>query len=158
MKILEHILNTTIRHKISINNLQFGFISGRCSTDAISMLDSQGTFKKYVPTRFPSFDTTLHLYSLLLVFEHMLPKPPPPKGRFVLARTSSLPLNFYTYEIQGKEISNEYQYLWLNSTRLLRSHSGISIKWTPLLHDKSVCFMEMSALQRVRPKIRSFQK
>ena len=27
-----------------------------------------------------------------------------------------------------------------------RSQSEISIKWTPLVHDKSVCFMEMSAL------------
>ena len=34
----------------------------------------------------------------------------------------------------------------LNSTYLLRSHIGISIKWTPLVHDKSVRFMEMSAL------------
>ena len=30
-----------------------------------------------------------------------------------------------------KKINDEHQYLWLNSTCLLRSHSGISIKWTP---------------------------
>ena len=40
-----------------------------------------------------------------------------------------------------KKINDEHQYLWLNSTCLLRSHSGISIKWTPLVHDKSVPFM-----------------
>ena len=46
----------------------------------------------------------------------------------------------------------------LNSTCLLRSHNGISIKWAPLVHDKNVRFMEMSALYRVRQKIRSRQR
>ena len=55
----------------------------------------------------------------------------------------------------NKEINNDYQYLWLNSTCLLRSCSGVPIKWTPLVHDKSVRFMEMSALKRVHLKIRS---
>ena len=41
----------------------------------------------------------------------------------------------------------------LNSTYLLRSHIGVSIKWTPLVHDKRR-FMEMSALQRVHLKVR----
>ena len=34
----------------------------------------------------------------------------------------------------------------LNSTCLLRSHSGISINWAPVAHGESVRFMEMSAL------------
>ena len=37
---------------------------------------------------------------------------------------------------------------------LLRSHSGISIKWTPLVLDKSVRFMEISTLLRVHLKIK----
>ena len=72
--------------------------------------------------------------------------PLPPEGTFVLAGTPPLPLNIYTWEIYRKEINNEYWYLWLNSTCLLRSHSGISIKWTPLLHEKSARFLEMSTL------------
>ena len=80
------------------------------------------------------------------------------KVRSLMARTHPLPLNIYTCEIQRKEINNQYQYLSLNSTCLLRSHSGISIKWTPLVHDKSVHFMEMSPLQRVHLKIKSLQK
>ena len=35
---------------------------------------------------------------------------------------------------------------WLNSTCLLRHHSGISMKLIPLVHDESVHFMEMSVL------------
>ena len=77
------------------------------------------------------------LCSSLFVFEH----PSRPKGTIALARTHPVLLNFYTCEIQRKEINDEYQYLWLNSMCLLRRHSGISIKWTPLVHDKSVPFM-----------------
>ena len=111
-----------------------------------------GTFKKYVRSRFPSLDHLLPPFRPC-----SLSSTPAPKGTFVLARTHPLSfnLNFYTSEMQRKEINNEYQYLWLNSTCLLRSHSGISIKWTPLVHDKIVHFMEMYALQRVHLKIRS---
>ena len=38
MKILEHILNTIIREQVSFNNMQFGFMSGRGTTDAIFIL------------------------------------------------------------------------------------------------------------------------
>ena len=62
----------------------------------------------------------LHPCSSLFVFEHPHPPSPPPPR---------------------KEINDEYQYLWLNSTCLLRSRSGISIKWTSLVHNKSVGFM-----------------
>ena len=120
-----------------------------------------GIFKKYVRSRFLRFDPPPPRLTPLFVFEPS-PPPPHPQGTFVLARTPPLSLNFYTCEIQRKEINNEfnneYQYLWLNSTCLLRSHCGISIKWTPLVHDKSVHFMEMSALYRVHLKIRSIQK
>ena len=37
MKILEHILNTIIQ-EVSINNMQFGFMPGRGTTDAIFIL------------------------------------------------------------------------------------------------------------------------
>ena len=57
-----------------------------------------------------------------------------PQGSFVLDRTPPLALNFYTSGILRQEIS-EYYYLWLNSTCLLKSYNGISIKWTPLVHD-----------------------
>ena len=35
MKILEHILNTIIQEQVSINNMQFGFMPCRGTTDAI---------------------------------------------------------------------------------------------------------------------------
>ena len=40
---------------------------------------------------------------------------------------------------------------------LLRSHSGITITWTPLVLDKSVHFMETSTLLRVHLKIKSLK-
>ena len=57
----------------------------------------------------------------------------------------------------------QFLYLWYldkrnyNEYYYLLSHSEISVKWTPLVHDKSVGFMEMSAF-RVHLKIRSLQK
>ena len=51
---------------------------------------SEGTFKKYICSRFPSFD----LLSPFFVFEHPAPHPPS-QGTLVLARTHGLPLNFY---------------------------------------------------------------
>ena len=38
MKILEHILNTIIQEQVSINNMQFGFMAGRGTSDAIFIL------------------------------------------------------------------------------------------------------------------------
>ena len=38
MKILKHILNTIIREQVSINNMQFGFMPGRGTTEAIFIL------------------------------------------------------------------------------------------------------------------------
>ena len=38
MKILEHILNTIIQEQVSINNMQFGFMPGRSTIDAIFIL------------------------------------------------------------------------------------------------------------------------
>ena len=38
MKILEHILNTIIQEHVSIYNMQFGFMPGRGTTDAIFIL------------------------------------------------------------------------------------------------------------------------
>ena len=38
MKILEHILNTIIREQVSISNMQFGFMPGRGTTNAIFIL------------------------------------------------------------------------------------------------------------------------
>ena len=46
MKILEHILNTIIWKQVSINNMQFGFMSGRGTTDAVFILRQQR--KKYL--------------------------------------------------------------------------------------------------------------
>ena len=98
------------------------------------------------------------LLFVLVCFQATLPSPFQPQGTFVLARTHPLSLYFYTCEVQRKEINNEYQYLRLNSACLLRSHIGISINWTPLVHGKSVHYMEMSALQRVHLKIRTLQQ
>ena len=41
MKILEHILNTIIWEQVSINNMQFGFMPGRGTTNAIFILWQQ---------------------------------------------------------------------------------------------------------------------
>ena len=41
MKILEHILNTIIWEQVSINNMQFGFMPGRGTTNAIFILRQQ---------------------------------------------------------------------------------------------------------------------
>ena len=38
MKILEHILNTITREEVPINNMQFGFMPGRGTTDVIFIL------------------------------------------------------------------------------------------------------------------------
>ena len=38
MKVLEHIVNTIIREQVSINNMKFGFMPSRDTTDAIFML------------------------------------------------------------------------------------------------------------------------
>ena len=66
---------------------------------------SSGTFKKYVRSRFPSFDSHSPLvcpYS----FSNTLP---PSSSRYVvLTTTPRLPLNFYSCEILRKEINNEY--------------------------------------------------
>ena len=67
-----------------------------------------GPFKKYVHSRFLSFDPPPPPpCSPLLVFEHS----PAPQSMFVLARTHPVPLNFYTCELYRKEINNEYSYL-----------------------------------------------
>ena len=38
MKILEHVLNTIIRSQVCIDEMQFGFMPGRSTTDAIFIL------------------------------------------------------------------------------------------------------------------------
>ena len=38
MKILELILNTIIQEQVSFNNMQFGFVPGRGTTDTIFIL------------------------------------------------------------------------------------------------------------------------
>ena len=91
----------------------------------------------------------------LFIFEH---SPHPAKVRSFWLELTLFPS--ISILLKFKEKNNEYQcqYLWLNLTCLFRSHNGISIKWTPLEHDKSVRFMEMPALQRVHLKIGSLQK
>ena len=91
--------------------------------------------------------TPLCLCSSLFLFEHHHPPPPLKVHSFWL---ELLTLNFYTFEIQRKEINDAYQYFWLNSTCLLRrSHSGIYIKQTPLVHDKSACALWLVKVNRV---------
>ena len=64
----------------------------------------------------PPLSTCLSLF----VLEH----PTPHKLTFFWLELPLFPsISIYTCEIQRKEINNEYQYLWLNSTCLLRSHS-----------------------------------
>ena len=41
MKILEHILNAIIWEQVSINNMQFGFMPGRGTTNAVFILRQQ---------------------------------------------------------------------------------------------------------------------
>ena len=70
----------------------------------------KGTFKKYVCSRFPSFDLPP---PSLLICPSFSSTSHPPQGMFVLATTPPLPLKFYTYEIQRKEINNESEYQYL---------------------------------------------
>ena len=88
------------------------------------MLNRFWSFLQPLRSRFPSFDPPSPPLFGLVRFR----APPSPK---VHSFWLKLTLNFYTCEIQRQEINNEHQYLWLNSACLLRSHSGIFIKWTP---------------------------
>ena len=84
----------------------------------------KGTFKKYVRSRFPSFD------------------PPPP---FLLVRPCSFlstPYRHPTPPFPPKVRSY-----------LLKSHSGISINWTPLVHGKSVRFIESPSKNQKSSKV-----
>ena len=88
-------------------------------------------------------------YLHLFVFKHLHP----PNGTFdfTFVQNSPSPRQFlYLRNLEKK-------YLWLNSTCLLRSHSGFSIKWTLLVHNKSVCFIEMSTLSKVHLKSEVFK-
>ena len=74
-----------------------------------------------------------------------VPPPPPPSLRYIcFGWNLPSPPQFLCLWNLEKKNNNEYWYLWLNSICILRSPSGISIKWTPLVHDKSVHFIEMS--------------
>ena len=86
--------------------------------------------------------------SPLFVFKHHLPSP---KVRsFWLELPLSPSISMLGKFREKKLIMSTSIFGW--TQRLLRSHSGISIKRTPLVHD-SVLAMEMSALQRVHLKI-----
>ena len=99
--------------------------------------------------------TTLPPCLPLFIFEHPLPLPPK-VCLFWLEFTLTYSISVIVKFRKKKLIMSTS--VCLNSTCLLRSHNGISIKWTPLVHDKNVRFMEMSALYRVRQKIRSRQR
>ena len=98
----------------------------------------KGAFKKYVRSRFASFNPPPPCLSLL-VFEH----PPPPQKKkvrsFWLELTTLSPSIFVLVRFREKKLIMSTSIFDL--TFLLRSHSGISIKWAPLVHDKSVRFM-----------------
>ena len=70
--------------------------------------------------------------------------PPPPSSLVCPCLFFSIPpspkVRFFWLEL------TLFPSICLNSTYLLRIHIGVSIKWTPLVHDKSVRFMEVSAL------------
>ena len=74
------------------------------------------------------------------------PPPSPAKVRSFWLELTLSPSIHILVKFREKEINNESSYLSLNSTCLLRSHSGISINWAPVAHGESVRFMEMSAL------------
>ena len=50
-------------------------------------------------------------------------------------------------------LARSVYYLWLSSTCLLKIHSGISIKWTPLVHDKSFRFIESPSKNQKSSKV-----
>ena len=109
------------------------------------------TFKKCFRSGFPSFDSPPPVppCSPLFVFKHHLPSP---KVRsFWLEFPLSPSISMLGKFREKKLIMSTSIFGW--TQRLLRSHSGISIKRTPLVHD-SVLAMEMSALQRVHLKIK----
>ena len=83
------------------------------------------------------------------------PAPLPLKVRsFWLELTLSPSISIFVKFREKKLIMSTSIFGWT----LLRSPSGIFKKWTPSVHDKSVRFMEMSALQRVHLRIRNLQK
>ena len=141
IKLLCNFVETAVRHECSpVNLLHISRTLFPRNTSGWLLLIfcnisnfHKEAFKKYVRSGFTSFDPSPPF--LLVCFCSFLSTPPPLfQGKFVLARTLPLPLNN----------NNAHWYLWLNSPCLLKSHSGI--KWTPLVYDKSVHFMEMSAL------------
>ena len=66
MKILEHILNTIIREQVSINNMQFGFMPGRSTTDTIFIL--RQLQEKYLQKKKNIYLAFVNLEKLLIVY------------------------------------------------------------------------------------------
>ena len=101
---------------------------------------SKSTFAQDSRVLTPALPPCLSLF----VFD--TPPPSPPKVRSFWLELTLSPSIHILVKFREKEINNESSYLSLNSTCLLRSHSGISINWAPVAHGESVRFMEMSAL------------
>ena len=66
--------------------------------------------------------------------------PPLKVHSFRLELTLSLSISMLVKAREKKLIMSTNIFCW--SQGLLRSHSGISIKWASLVHDKSICFIE----------------
>ena len=106
--------------------------------DILVVYSALGTFKKYVRSRFPSFDL-LPPSPLPLFHPCSLSNPPPQQGTSVLAGTHPISLNFYTCEIQRQE-TNEYQYLCLKTQWSLYKVETIG-EWQKCLLYGDVLFM-----------------
>ena len=116
-------------------------LSGSNGIQSHNRLVLKGTFKKYICSRFLSFDPPLPPCLPFFIF-----KPACPNLHSFWLELTLCPSIYILVKLRERDINNESSYLWLNSLCLLRSHSGISINWAPFVHGKSVCFIEMSAL------------
>ena len=82
----------TLGSKNDISNVTFNGSSSKIENLHFDVL---GEFKKYVCSRFSSFEDLSHPNCPLLFSSTLLPH----QGTFVLAATHPLPLNFFTCEI-----------------------------------------------------------
>ena len=110
-----------------------------------------GDIQKVRSLKIPKFwppPPPLSLFFILARFRTPLPNKVRP---FWLELTLSPSISILV-KFRGKKLMSTSIFAW--------RHSGVSIKWKPLVNGKGVCFMEMSFLciHRVHLRIRSLQK
>ena len=104
------------------------------------------TFKKYFRSGFPSFDPPPPPSPLAHPCSFLSTPSPLPKVRsFGLEFPLSPSISILGKFREKKLIMSTSIFGW--TQRLLRSHSGISIKRTPLVHDKCSCYGDVRSTE-----------